>query len=167
MPPAVMVASPGMVRPAKASVMRFSGVPSNRLRKCSDQAVVKPQFAGRSGATRPGGNARTQAPSEPSRGQDAPPSASTTGPAAAAGGSNTGAPAASQPSQRCRGWKRTPAAARRASQARSSGDAFIATGNTRPLLPVKVGCPSAAHQSRRAAGGKAAMAGARAARAGP
>jgi hypothetical protein len=40
------------------------------------------------------------------------------------------------------GWKRTPAPRRRASQARSSGAAFISAGKTRPELPTKVLTPS-------------------------
>ena len=54
---------------------------------------------------------------------------------------------------------RRPRRASRASQARSSGEAFMATGNTRPLEPTKVGWPSASHQARTASGGNASMAG--------
>ena len=32
-------------------------------------------------------------------------------------------------------------------------------GNTRPLEPTNVSCPSASHQARRAAGGNASIAG--------
>ena len=42
---------------------------------------------------------------------------------------------------------------------RVKGDAFIARGNTRPLLPTKMSCPSPCAQSRVAAGGNAASAG--------
>ena len=47
----------------------------------------------------------------------------------------------------------------RRSHARSKGLAFIARGKTRPLLPMKVGWPSASHQPIKALGGKAASSG--------
>ncbi len=160
------VASPGTRRPPAVTAIRFSGVPAWRA-MCGLHPAVNPQLAGRNGVTAPG-KAAAHAPSEPSRGQDAPPSASTTGPVAtAAAGSNRGAPAASHPSQRCRMRNCTPSPSSRRSQARSSGDAFMARGNTRPLLPVNTGWPSASHHAHSAAGGNAATAGARNARAGP
>ena len=61
----------------------------------------------------------------------------------------------------------TPRSSSRRSQARSSGEAFIATGNTRPLVPTKVGWPRPWHQSISAAGGKASISGAKAAGAAP
>ena len=54
----------------------------------------------------------------------------------------------------------TPIESSRRSQARSSGEAFIALGNTRPLEPTKVGCPSASLHCRKCSGGNAVMAGA-------
>ena len=41
----------------------------------------------------------------------------------------------------------TPAASRRRSQARSSGEAFIPTGKTRPELPTKVATPRPSAQA--------------------
>ena len=40
----------------------------------------------------------------------------------------------------------------------SKGDAFIAFGNTRPLEPTKVSCPSSSAQARKVSGGKCSMA---------
>ena len=77
---------------------------------------------------------------------------------APSGVSNSSAPSSSQPVQRCRSANCTPIASSRRSQARSSGDAFIAFGNTRPLEPTKVGWPSSALQSRSASGGNASIA---------
>ena len=73
-------ASPRTDCPPNDSSIRFSGWPSKRSRNTSDQLATKPQFAGRSGATAMPAFASTstQPPSEPSRGQLAPPSASTT-----------------------------------------------------------------------------------------
>ncbi len=47
----------------------------------------------------------------------------------------------SQPVQRQRRVSRTPLASSCASHARRSGEAFIATGKTRPVEPVKTSCP--------------------------
>ena len=55
----------------------------------------------------------------------------------------------SQPVQRWRSANCTPAASSRRSHARSSGEALNACGNTRPLEPTKVGCPSASLHSRK------------------
>ncbi len=83
-----------------------------------------------------------QLPSEPSRGQLAPPSANTVASArsvtAPDGVSNISAPSSAQPVQRCRGLNATPAASRRLIQARNSGEAFRLFGNTRPLEPTNV-----------------------------
>ena len=75
----VMTASPRTAVPPNDSPARLSGWPSKRVRKLSDQSAMKPQLAGRSGVTSIPALARTstQRPSEPSRGQLAPPSAST------------------------------------------------------------------------------------------
>ena len=123
--------------------MRFNGAPSKR-RIASDQPTLKPQFDGlsRAMATPRAASRSTQLASEPSRGQLAPPSASTVTSAAMAASRSPCAkrsrPAPSQPSQRWRKAKRAPNASSRRSQARSSGEAFIALGNTRPLEPTKV-----------------------------
>ena len=102
-------------------------------------------LAGRNGAraTPLAASQGAQAPSEPSRAQLAPPSASTvtTGrrtcrPPGVANAS----PAPSNPCQRQRVCRVTPRASSRRSQARSSGEAFIATGNTRPEVPVNTSC---------------------------
>jgi hypothetical protein len=74
-----MIASPRTVSPANVTAMRLSGVPARRLRNGCDHGTRKPQLAGRSGliVTPASARAATQPPSEPSRGQLAPPSAST------------------------------------------------------------------------------------------
>ncbi len=63
---------------AGESATRLSGAPANRSRNRSDQATAKPALAGSRGATSTPSPSRsgTQRPSEPSRGQLAPPSAS-------------------------------------------------------------------------------------------
>ena len=105
-----------------------------------------------------------QAPSEPSRGQLAPPSARMVASGLCATGVLSGRsktrlpPALVQPIQRWRGMKVTPWLRSRCSQARSSGDAFMAAGNTRPLDPTNTGWPSASHQARRCCGGNARIA---------
>ena len=83
MPARVIMASPRTVRVPNDSAAPLSGWPSKRSRKIPDQATVKPQLAGRSGdiATPFAESVSTHAPSEPSRGQLAPPSASTVAPA--------------------------------------------------------------------------------------
>ena len=48
---------------------------------------------------------------------------------------------------------------RRCSQARSSGAAFISSGNTRPDVPTKVDTPSACTQARSASGPNASSSG--------
>jgi hypothetical protein len=135
-----------------ASSTDFNGWPAKRPAKCVLQPTSKPQFDGRSGAewTPRASSSGTQAPSEPSRGQLAPPSARTTASAltsASPSGASKTSFSSDQPRQRWRMWKRTPAARSRWSQARSSGAAFIPAGNTRPELPTKVSIPSAWTQS--------------------
>ena len=73
----------------------------------------------------------------------------------------------SQPVQSCPACSCTPSPSSRASQLRSSGDAFIALGKTRPLDPVKLSAPSPSAQSRSACGGKARIAGSNQSRAVP
>ena len=51
-------------------------------------------------------------------------------------------PPSSQPTQRCRTRSSTPIPPSRPIHARSKGEAFIATGNTRPDDPVNTSCPS-------------------------
>src|SRR5208337_4840961 len=60
----------------------FSGAPAKSSRILADHSTTKPQLAGFSGATSiPAAcSASTQPPSQPSRGQDAPPSANTAAP---------------------------------------------------------------------------------------
>ncbi len=111
-----------------------------------------------------------QAPSEPRRGQEAPPQARMVARAAmvvSPAGVSTRSASPSQPAQRWRGRMSTPRSASRASQARRSGEAFIALGNTRPEEPTKVSCPSPSHQSRTRSGPKARMCGARTGSAAP
>ena len=61
----------------------------------------------------------------------------------------------------------TPCSASRSSHARSSGEAFIALGNTRPEDPTNVSLPSPAAHSRTAALSNAARIGSKNARAAP
>src|SRR5271165_61457 len=131
----------------------------------ADQPTTKPQLAGLSAATSTPASrkASTQPPSEPSRGQDAPPSANT---AAAASTERSPSdetkrnlPACPNPTKRERGLSVTPRSSSRLSQARKRGVALKLLGNTRPLLPTKVSSPSSAAQPRRASGGKASTAG--------
>jgi len=79
MPLRVTMASPRTVRAPDVKATPLSGWPSKRSRKISDQATVKPELAGRSGEilTPLAASVCTHAPSEPRRGQLAPPSAST------------------------------------------------------------------------------------------
>ena len=53
------------------------------------------------------------------------------------------------------------------SQARSSGEAFIVRGNTRPLEPTKVDCPSPSAQATSSAGDSASSHGSTAVRPAP
>ena len=111
---------------------------------CSDQSTSNPMFEGENGTTSaPSGP--TQAPSEPSRDQLAPPAAITTAPASTGSPSRTGHPS-ENPSHRQRVRTSTPSPSSRPSQARSSGEAFIARGNTRPDDPVNTSCPSPSDQ---------------------
>src|SRR5258708_13204708 len=79
MPDLVMMASPRTLRDPNDNAAPLSGWPSKRSRKMPDQATAKPQLADRSGdmVTPLPARMSTHAPSEPSRGQLAPPSAST------------------------------------------------------------------------------------------
>ena len=166
MPAAVISASPRTVVSPNVSAMRFSGWPSKRRRNVSDQSTRKPQLAGASGAT---ATPRSASSGSPIAGRAEP------RPACPAERQNRGVggdglllvgcgeqqPPVYRPSRASGGecGTRRPQRASWASQARSSGDAFMATGNTRPLVPTKVGWPSASHQARTASGGKASMAG--------
>ncbi|OIQ71949.1 hypothetical protein GALL_464300 [mine drainage metagenome] len=164
MPFRVIMASPRTLRAPNDSATPFSGSPSKRSRKISDQATVNPQLAGLSGDIFVpfAANIFTQPASDPSRGQLAPPSASTVARASTAlspsGVWNSNWPLAFQPVQRWRSENCTPDASSRRNQARRSGDAFNAFGKIRPLEPTKVGCPSAPHHSRKLSGGNTSMA---------
>ena len=161
-PVAVITASPRTKSWPKRMARRLSGWPAKRDRKCADQSTLKPQLDGRNGVTNPGRQA-VQPASAPSRGQEAPPSARIVAlgcpRTAPSGVSNLRHPSRSHPDQRCRRRNRTPRSVSRRDQARSSGEAFIAAGNTRPLDPVKVGCPSPWHHAVNALGGNAAIIG--------
>ena len=168
------MASPRTVRPAKVRARFFSGCPWNRCLKTSLHLASKPQLAERRGATATPFCARmsTQAPLDPRRGQLAPPGRERSPrgqppPRHRRDGGTADGPIRPTPASPCGGGIRPPARAGRASQARSRGADFMATGKTRPLEPTKVGWPNPAAQSLRAAGGKASMAGARKARAVP
>ncbi len=142
--------------------MRFKGSPAKRPANHGLQATEKPMFAGAKGAV-PGIQA-AHAPSEPRRGQEAPPHARIVTGAArrhSPCGVSTRRAQPSQPAQRWRGRSSTPRPARSASQARSSGEAFIAVGKTRPDEPTKVSWPSPSHHARTCPGPKARMCGSR------
>ena len=131
--------------------------PRSGARNISDQSTQKPQLAGASGATATPRSASsgTQSPVEPSRGQLAPPSARTVASAA-----TTLSPvrrvehagARRRPSRASDGAVRnsTPRRARRRKPGAQQRRAFMASGNTRPLEPTKVGWPSSSHQARTA-----------------
>ena len=166
MPVRVMTASPRSVCIPNENAAPFSGWPSKRSRKISDHATLNPQLAGCSGdiVTPLAASVSTHPPSDPSRGQLAPPSASTVASASTArepsGLTNERRPSPSQPVQRWRNANCTPIESSRRSHARNSGEALNASGKTRPLEPTKVGCPSASLHWRKRSGGKASMAGA-------
>src|SRR6516165_1343384 len=79
MPAFVMTASPRTLSEQSLNSTPFRGSPSKRSRKRLDHVTANPQFAGRSGdiATPLAASTLAHAPSEPSRGQLAPPSANT------------------------------------------------------------------------------------------
>ena len=143
----------------------LSGWPSKRSRKISDQATVKPQLAGRSGdivdalrgerfhpcAIR--AKPRPACAAERQHGR-----ASFDGARRHPASETTDGRCSSQPVQRWRSANCTPGESSRRSHARSSGEALNAFGNTRPLEPTKVGCPSASLHSRNASGGNASIA---------
>jgi hypothetical protein len=83
------------------------------------------------------------------------------------GVSKVRSPAAFQPVQVERRFSATPRPSSRAIQARSSGEAFSALGNTRPLVPTNVACPSPSAQATRSAGVKASSIGRRVGAASP
>ena len=142
MPVSVTTNSPLAQRTPSGSVQRsatvFSGWPAKRLRKCSLQPrTSKPQFDGCSGAMATPRCASQRHPGavgaepRPAARRPAPaPTAPACTRALALPAWRSAAPPspAPQPSQRCRMWKRTPAARRRCSQARSSGAAFMSVG---------------------------------------
>ena len=135
MPVRVIMASPRSVCAPNDSATPLSGWPSKRSRKISDQATVNPQLAGRSGeiATPFAASVSTHPPSDPSRGQLAPPSASTVACASTTRVSigrrrTTSRPSSSQPVQRWRSANCTPIASSRRSHARSNGEALNASG---------------------------------------
>ncbi len=114
----------------------------------------------------------TQDPSDPVRGQLAPPRASTQASAVAtlrvpSAFSKAMAPSPSHPSQVRRVRTSTPRSLSRRSHARSSAVARKPFGNTRPLLPTKVPSPSPSHHARKAAGSKRSRAGVSRGRAAP
>ena len=125
-----------------------------------DQSTRSPALAGWNGATGRPACAKypAQAPSEPSRAQLAPPKAMTVAGALTdsipCGVSNRCA-APFHPTQRQRVRTCNPISPSRSSQARSSGDAFIACGKTRPVDPAKVAAPMPSAQARTASGVKA------------
>ncbi|MNY17440.1 hypothetical protein D3C86_1507590 [compost metagenome] len=150
------MASPRTVRPAWVRAIPLIGWPAKRSRNRGDQATSKPTLEGRKGAmaTPASASQGVQAASEPSLAQLAPPRASTT-----ASGRSVRSPSvvsklrapSFQPVQRERVRISTPRLSSRASQARSSGEAFIARGKTRPEEPTKVSWPRPSAQAVRSA----------------
>ena len=137
----------------------FSGLPKWGA-MWSDQSILNPIFAGAKAAVLSGSKS-AQRPSDPSRAQLAPPSARIVccavifcGPS---GLLKHAAPSA-QPVQRQRFCKVTPCWSSRPIHARNSGDAFIPLGNTRPVEPVKISCPSPLAHAITSAGPKSAIA---------
>ena len=138
--------SPATLRPPAARRTGFTGAPKWRA-IAGDQATRKPTFEGRNGASVTPSAARiaAQAPSEPSRAQEPPPSASTV---ARGGDARAGLPAwrsgRRRPASRasasgCAARRPAPRAggSRRAAAARPSSP----RGKTRPELPVKTSTP--------------------------
>ena len=78
-PARVTIASPRDTSPRTVRATCLSGVPSNRPANVSVQSTCTPTFAGRSGATASPRSTKgsTHPPSDPRRGQDAPPRAKT------------------------------------------------------------------------------------------
>ena len=129
---------PRRCRPPAVSRTGLTGAPKCRA-IAGDQATRKPTFDGRNGASGTPSPARiaAQAPSEPSRAQEPPPSASTVAPArdraaVPSGVSRSARRRPASPASASGCGRATPAASSRRVQARSSGEAFIARGNTRP-----------------------------------
>ena len=164
MPRAETTNSPRDTTPPADRAAPFTGLPKCRA-IAADQWTAKPMLAGAKGASATPAPARTgaQAPSDPSRAQLAPPSANTVAPASTRTGPSGVANSAAAPSQPCQRQPvrtLTPSPASCPAQALSSGEAFIATGNTRPVDPVNTGCPSPRAQSCTWSGPKAASIGA-------
>src|SRR5688572_27390913 len=130
--------------------MFLSGVPANLPRRMSDQWIENPQFAGSRGVMGIFLAARifVHEPSDPKLGQEAPPSARSVGPVIL-------------PFHVSRSLNSTPSFSKRASHARSRGEAFTDLGNTRPLVPINISCPRPSHHSMSFCGGKFLMSGVR------
>ena len=131
-------------------VQFFTGWPKWRA-IWGDQLTENPILVGLNGAmgTPLAASGAVQCPSDPKRAQLAPPSARTVTSADRASGpfgvSKASWPSC-QPVHFHRVCRRTLRFCRRSSQARNKGEAFIAAGKTRPLVPVKTGWPrSRAH----------------------
>ena len=154
------MASPRDSLPSKRSATFLSGWPAKRARKFSLQPTLKPHSTGAAARSRrpwraavPPSRHRSQAAANSRRRARAP-----WRPARAifaVGTAKQQGALAVQPSQRpARQQTRRLARSSRASQARSSGDAFMAFGKTRPLEPMKVGWPRPSAQAISADGGK-------------
>ena len=105
----------------------------------------------------------TQAASDPRRGQLAPPVARITLRATirrVPSGVSKANPPPANPVQRQRRRSATPSPSSRASQALRSGEAFIPTGNTRPVEPVNNSTPSPRANSITSTGPNASIIGA-------
>ena len=131
-----------------------------------DQATRYPTFDAANGSSGVpvAASGPVHRPSDPSFGQEAPPRASTVAPARTSRGPSGVSKRAAvplHPVQRQRVRIVAPDASRRRIHARNSGEAFIATGKTRPELPTKVSMPRPEAQVTTASGPQAASIGAR------
>ncbi len=157
-PRSVTTNSSRLVWSPKRTATFFTGVPTNSVLTRSDQSKMKPQLDGRKGSVCMPLSANTdgQLPSEPSRFQLPPPRANICasdctdiGPS---GVSKIMLKSSLHPAHRYRVCSWTPCDCSRASHALRSGDAFICTGNTRPVGPIVASTPRARIHSAMAAG---------------
>ena len=175
MPCCVIIASPRTCSPSTSIATFFSGTPANRSAKCCVHSTRMPQLAGRRSLifTPAPRSTSTHVPSEPTRGQLAPPNANRATSLATSivlppctekrdrRGSAVPSGDSAHPSHRWRTSIVTPNVVKRDNQARSSGVARQDAGKTCPVDPTNVGSPSEAHQWRSSAGPKPSIAPAR------
>ena len=164
MPRCVRIHSPRRDCAPAVAIMGFKGSPAKRF-ITSDQAIAKPQLAGRKGAiSKPScESGSTQSPVAPRRGQDAPPRASTTASAlmmrSPSGVTMRNAPSCVKPRNSWRKCSRTFRRSSSRNHARSRGEALKLLGKTRPLEPTNVSSPMSCAKRRKASGVKRSMKG--------